>query len=95
MDDDFESVVGDEGAMAVRDEDVIGLLQRLLSQTAYPDTTGRLRVAIETAAATLTAVTTVTTLSNITSIGGLNAAGDQVQAFNNLANQTYARIDVS
>lgn len=66
---------------------------------AYPDVSGRLRVAVEaisatlanvTTVATVTTVTTVSTVSNQTNVGGYSAA-PQIQALTMIGAETLRR----
>lgn len=63
-------------------EEVVALLQAVLSRLGYPDqASGSLRVLITSGTVntvtTVTTVTTVGTVSNITNVGGLSAIYDQ------------------
>lgn len=60
-------------------EEVVALLQAVLSRLGYPDqASGALRVLITSGTvSTVSTVTTVSTVSNITNIGGLSGIYDQ------------------
>lgn len=57
---------------------------------AYPDVSGRMRVAVDAISATLANVTTVATVSNQTNVGGYSAA-PQVQALTMIGAETLRR----
>jgi hypothetical protein len=78
-------------------------LEQVRDKLGFPDSAGRLRVVVDAITgaltlATVTTVGTVTTVSNVanvTQVGGLQAAYDQVAAFNTMPAMNRNQIAVS
>jgi hypothetical protein len=81
-------------------------LEQIRDRLGYPDTTGRLRVALESISGSLTlsTITTVGTVTNVGTVGGVTnlaqvgsllANYDQVAAFNTMPAMNRNQIAVS
>jgi hypothetical protein len=101
---DNEERVNDNGDTVQRQRIAAPMLETLLSLARQPlkklalaldPTTSRLRVAIESAAVTITGVTTVTTVTNLAQIGGVAAGLDQYNSSKAAVAGLRSRITVT